>query len=522
VIDRVSPAGTPRRAVLRYALAAGVAAGTAGLPMASAERFPAADGHRLVRPKLARLGDSITQFAESARVSDTAQLHRRTRGAMTWVKTLFPAYNDDVWHHPEDARHRRFLRGSNNGVAGDHLTFLTPENPGTLRRWAEEVAPMRPDVVLLSVGTNDINSYLPASMIQDNLRRQIGEITDTGAIVIVTTIRPRGAVGRSAWATPDQASDVRYATRRRVNDWIRARHGGRVLVADVNVYLEDPRSRGGAGGDWLPEVAPADGVHPGPAAAWAEAQALLPILRTLIRADNVYGTDPTDPGNLLPNGAFAGTSGMVGWGAKGHCATGWSISRQSGDAWVEAYTVVEDGITKQVLEITPGYHDTTFVLRTEPALLPLTDVAVGDWLRFHLAQEVSAHAGWLAYSPRLLLAREDRSWSMIAGALETGPGERLPDVAWSGWPATHPVRRGPEDVAVSCSVLIKVAGGVPGRPVLRFSRAQLRRVPDPRRAWNAVTPDADRRSVIPPTVADQEDETNARLRDARRFLPYRE
>jgi len=307
-----------------------------------------------------------------------------------------------------------------------------------------------------------------------------------------------------------------------VNDWIRARHGGRVLVADVNVYLEDPRSRGGAGGDWLPEVAPADGVHPGPAAAWAEAQALLPILRTLIRADNVYGTDPTDPGNLLPNGAFAGTSGMVGWGAKGHCATGWSISRQSGDAWVEAYTVVEDGITKQVLEITPGYHDTTFVLRTEPALLPLTDVAVGDWLRFHLAQEVSAHAGWLAYSPRLLLAREDRSWSMIAGALETGPGERLPDVAWSGWPATHPVRRGPEDVAVSCSVLIKVAGGVPGRPVLRFSRAQLRRVPDPRRAWNAVTPDADRRSVIPPTVADQEDETNARLRDARRFLPYRE
>lgn len=515
MIDRVSPADTTRRALMRYALAAGVAAGTAGLPSASAARFPAADGRRLVRPKVARLGDSITQFAESARISGTAVLHRRTRGAMTWVKTLFPAYNDDTWHHPEDTRHRRFLRGSNNGVAGDHLTYLGPENPGTLRRWAEEVAPMRPDVVLLSVGTNDINSYLPATAIQRDLRRQIGEITGTGAIVIVTTIRPRGAVGRSAWAAPDQASDVRYATRRAVNDWIRSLQSGRVLVADVNAYLEDPRSRGGAGGDWLPEVAPPDGVHPGPPAAWAEAQALLPILRTLIRDDNVYGEDPAEAGNLLPNGAFVGTSGLVGWGARGHCATGWAISRQSGDAWVEAYTVVEDGVTKQVLEITPGYHDTTFVLRTEPRLLPLTDVEVGEWLRFHLAQEVSAHAGWLAYSPRLLLARQDRTWSMIAGALETASGERLPEVAWSGWPATHPVRRAPEDAAVACSVLIKVAGGVRGRPVLRFSRAQLRRVPDPRVAWHAVTPDTNRHGLVPPVSTEPDDPAPAERLEAR-------
>lgn len=483
-MDRVPPGGTTRRTLLRYAVATGLAA-LAGVPAASAARFPAADG-RLARPRVARLGDSITQFAEAARIDGTARLSRRARGAMTWVKTLFPAFNDDTWHHPWDTRHRRWMRGSNNGVAGDHLEFLTSENPGTLQRWAREVAPMRPDVVLLSVGTNDLNSFVPASAVRRNLRRQIAEITATGAIVIVTTVRPRGAVGRGAWAMPDQVNDARYAARREVNDWLRAQAGGRVLVADVNACLEDPRSRGGAGGDWLPHLAPADGVHPDAPAAWAEAQALLPILRTLVAADNVYGTDPAAPGNLLPNGGFDGESGLVGWGAEGHCATGWAVARRSGDARAHVYTTVEDGVRKQVVEITPGHHDSTFVLRTDPVLVPLTGVAEGAWLRFHLAQEVSAHAGWLSYNPRLLLARGDRTWSMLAGALETGPGERLPDAAWSGWPATHPVRRSPDDVAAACSVLITVAGGVSGAPVLRFSRAQLRQVPDPRPAWQAA------------------------------------
>lgn len=484
MLDRVPPAGPSRRVLLRSALVAGVAAGTAGIPAASAERFP--EG-RLSRPTVARLGDSITQFAEYARPAGPARLSRRARGAMTWVKTLFPAFNDDTWLHPGDLRQNRSMRGSNNGVAGDHLAYLTPENPGTLHRWEHEVAPMRPRVVLLSVGTNDINSFNPASAVRRDLRRQISAIRAAGAIPIVTTVRPRGAVGRGAWTMPDQESDPRYQVRRQINDWVRAQGGGRVLVADVNAYLEDPDSRGGAGGDWLPGLTPPDGVHPGPAAAWAEAHALLPILRTLIADANVYETDPLAPGNLLPNGAFiGGDSGLVGWGVEGYCATGWAIARRTGDARMRAHVTVENGVATQVLEILPGHHDTTFLLRTAPGLLPLADVEDGSWLRFHLHQEVSAHPGWLSYNPRLLLASADGVWTMLAGALETGAGERLPSAAWSGWPATHPVRKTPEDVAVSCSVQITVAGGVPGTPVLRLSRAQLRLVPDPRPAWHVA------------------------------------
>ncbi|HEY9524826.1 MAG TPA: hypothetical protein VIR33_16435, partial [Thermopolyspora sp.] len=231
---------------------------------------------------------------------------------------------------------------------------------------------------------------------------------------------------------------------------------------------------------------PPDGVHPGPRAAWAEAQTLLPILRWLIADHNVYGTDPLLPGNLLPNGAFAGRAGHIGRGLGGHCATGWAIFRTSGDAGLTAYKTIENGVAKQVLEITPGRWDTTFVLRTDPARVSLRRVDDLAWLRFHLHQEVSAYAGWKAYSPRLFLSGHgSRGWTMKAEALETTTGELLPMAGWKGWPATHPVRRSPGDALAWCSVLITVAGSVPGLPVLKFSRAQLRRISDPRVPWHA-------------------------------------
>jgi lysophospholipase L1-like esterase len=477
-----------RRGLLRYALAAGAAAGVVGLPAASMAR---GDAPRvpLTRPRVATLGDSIIQFAEYAAPGPPARLARRARGAMTWVKTLFPAFDDDTWHDPGDARHRRYMRGSNNGVAGDHTTYLGPDNPGTLRRWAEEVAPARPDLVLLSVGTNDINSFRPAGELEADLATHIDRIARDGRALVLTTIRPRWSGGEFGWRAPDARGDRRYAVRESVNDWIRSRAAPGLQIADVNERLEDPAARGGAGGDWLPDLLPPDGVHPGPRAAWAEALTLLPIMRWLVADGNVYGADHERPGNLLPNGGFAGRSGEVGPGVRGRCATGWSIVRTSGDARVTAYPTVEHGAGTQVLEITPGRHDSTFVLRTSPERLPLRGVGERAWLRFHLCQEVSAYAGWQAYGPRLFLSRRGgRGWTMKAGALETTPGELLPAAAWRGWPATHPVRRSPGDDLAWCSVLIKVAGGVPGLPVLRFSRAQLRRIPDPRVAWRATGP----------------------------------
>jgi lysophospholipase L1-like esterase len=445
-----------------------------------------------VRPRVARLGDSITQFADYAQIDRAAKISRRARGAMTWVKTLFPAFDDDTWLYPPDTRQRRYMRGSNNGFAGDHTGYLSPDDPGTLRRWTDEVAPMRPDLVVLSIGTNDINSYVPIAWLEDNLATHIDTIAADGRALVLTTIRPRSGAGGFGWGVPDRLGDRRFAVRRAANDWIRSRTAPGLTIADVNQHLEDPASRAGAGGDWLPGLAPADGVHPGARGAWAEAQTLLPILRRLIAPGNVYGGDARAHGNLLPNGAFTGRSGRVGRGLAGHCATGWAISRKSGDARLTAYQTVENGVGEQVLEITPGARDTTFVLRTDPARVSLAKLDDVSWLRFHLRQEVSAHAGWLEYTPQLFLSHGGAAWTVQASALEATPGDRLPEAAWTGWPATHPVRRSPGDLTAWCSVLITVAGGVPGLPVLRFSHAQLRQVPDPAIAWHVAGPTAKR------------------------------
>jgi GDSL-like Lipase/Acylhydrolase family len=464
---------TTRRTLLKAGLAAGAVL-TTGRPAAA----------QAGAPTLARLGDSIAQFAEFAQPSGPPKVNRRTRGAMTWVKTLYPAFNDDVWHYPADTRGGRNMRGSNHGLAGDHTEFLSTANPGTLLRWTEEVAPMAPAVTLLSVGTNNLNSSQPAAQVQADLTTHIDTILDAGGSLILTTIRPRAGTGAFGWDNPSYLTDPRYDRRRAVNDWIRAQPRPGLVIADVNTRLEDPASRGGAGGDWLPAVAPPDGVHPASRAAWAEALTLLPAVRRFVPEANVYGTNPAAPGNLLPGGAFTGTGGSLGPGITGQCATGWSFLRTAGDGTAVASKVSDAGGERQGLTIAPGAQATTFVFQTAPAGLPLAGVPAGTWLRFHLDQQVSAYPGWLSYNPRLFLRDAANTYTFQASALEPLTGDLLPDASWRGWPATHPVQTTAQDATAWCSVLVSVAGGVPGPTSITFGAAQLRAVPDPRTAWN--------------------------------------
>lgn len=468
-----------RRDLLKIA-AGGAAA--AAVPLGSGGAAAAADA-QATAPRVARLGDSITQFAEYAQVAAPYKLNRRVRGAMTWVKTLFPAFNDDVWHYPPDSRQGRHMLGSNHGLAGDHTEYLSDANPGTLRRWIDEVAPMDPDIVLLSVGTNNLNSRQPATQLEADLAEHVNTILAAGARLALTTVRPRSGVGPYPWNSPSYLTDTRYDERQAANQWVNDLSRTGLTIADVNPQLEDPTSRGGAGGDWLPAVAPPDGVHPGALAAWAEASALLPLFQALVPAANVYGTDPSTAGNLVPNGDFSGVGGGLGAGITGQCADGWSIIRTAGDATAVASKVVESGVEKQLLTITPGTVDTSFIVQTTPAGVSLGSVPDGSWLRFHLNQRVSTHPGWKAYNPRLSLRDSGSAYTFQASALEPRSGELMPRSAWSGWPATHPVQTTPADATAWCSVVVTVAPGATFDAILTLSRAQLRVIPDPRPAW---------------------------------------
>lgn len=81
----------------------------------------------------------------------------------------------------------------NRGVPGQTSTEA-------LRRWTTYGAPVRPDVVVLQIGINDLTavSLFPeetASLVvqcQNNIRQLVAQVTAGGATVILTTIFPAG------------------------------------------------------------------------------------------------------------------------------------------------------------------------------------------------------------------------------------------------------------------------------------------------------------------------------------------
>ncbi len=81
----------------------------------------------------------------------------------------------------------------NRGVPGQTSTEA-------LRRWTAYGAPVRPDVVVLQIGINDLTavSFFPeetASLVvqsQNNIRQLVSQMTAGGATVILTTVFPAG------------------------------------------------------------------------------------------------------------------------------------------------------------------------------------------------------------------------------------------------------------------------------------------------------------------------------------------
>lgn len=125
-------------------------------------------------------------------------------------------------------------------------------------RWAADVAPLAPRVVVVQAGINDLKAIplLPhrrAEIVADckaNLRDVVRRSADAGATVIVTTIFPPGAVTldrRPVWS-----ADVGRAVEE-VNADLRTMAGGRVVVLDAWRLLagDDGRLRDGYGRDTL-------------------------------------------------------------------------------------------------------------------------------------------------------------------------------------------------------------------------------------------------------------------------------
>jgi lysophospholipase L1-like esterase len=143
-----------------------------------------------------------------------------------------------------------------------------------LGRFEAHVAPLRPDVVVLQVGINDLKT-LPlfpqrrASIVADcqaNIQQIVSRARGLGATVILTTIFPAGEVPLAR--RPFWSDDIDRGIRA-VNDFIRSLEGEGVILLDGAAILAD-------GPDYH-----ADTLHLNAAGYRALNGALVPLLKNL-------------------------------------------------------------------------------------------------------------------------------------------------------------------------------------------------------------------------------------------------
>lgn len=440
--------------------------------------------------KVAFLGDSIIRRAHN--IPSPREMSSYARGELLWAKVYDQRYRIETWYDENDPYGRAVsgqpksgpgFNGANQGLDSDHAVaeFTVP---GTLARVGYTAA-RDPDVILLHIGTNDINSGTDATTLIARLEQNLAALRAAGKWTIISTINPRSAAGRWGWP----AGHNKWKHRLAVNAFIASlstREG--VMVFDPNQYLTDRAAASGEE-EWLPGFS-SDGVHPGARAAQPAGQELAKLLAAMIEPGSVIETDP-DRSNLLPNARLNGTSGSNGANVSGTVANNWNVVVANGNSAVKCSkeTAVEN-IEKQVLTITPA--DADGPIRWDTVAVTCGDIALrssalvpGDWIQFGAYLEVSAWNGWIAHCCQVT-QRQDRSiqWASYAGKPGDRAAEIMPTSGFSGWWYSDPVRivDGTDRIRPGFAI-VEVLKGVAGSGTIKISRPFIRKVNDPRPAW---------------------------------------
>jgi lysophospholipase L1-like esterase len=148
----------------------------------------------------------------------------------------------------------------NRGVNGERSDQIRA-------RFDRDVLSVRPAVVVLVAGVNDVYQGRPASHVIEQLRWMYDKARQSGIGVVAGTILPYDT------ATPDQ-----NARMQQINAWIRQQ-----AAADPALGFVDTRTAVGAPAnpDKLSESA--DHLHPSPAGYRAMAEAIRPVIERILR-----------------------------------------------------------------------------------------------------------------------------------------------------------------------------------------------------------------------------------------------
>ena len=130
-------------------------------------------------------------------------------------------------------------------------------------RFEEDVIALKPAVVVIIAGVNDVYQGRPAKHVKDQLAAMYKRAQKAGVTVIAGSIIPYNS------ATPDQ-----NARMHEINDWIRAQ-----AQADPRMLFVDTRAAVTAPGQPDTLISSPDGLHPDAAGYKRMADALEPAIR---------------------------------------------------------------------------------------------------------------------------------------------------------------------------------------------------------------------------------------------------
>lgn len=425
--------------------------------------------------KVVVLGTSLVQQSNAA---TSAKISNWSKGWVNWLKILGPEFRCSVWHDTADRWGRNFS-GANHGVSGQTTAEIISR--------IMPVLAMRPDIVILDCGTNEIGAnnvdtvYQAFAMICDTLRQ-------AGIQVVVLPILARAT---SAWAT-DSANNERKKAHA-VNQLKKA-----YAAANGCFYYDwnqDWVDYGNTNGEPRAGFSD-DGTHYNVRGAFSTGRGAAQFLSTILQPrqpsvvsqDDIYDPVHNVYGNVFPNANMLGTAGTLGTAASGVVPTSMRVERTVGAAVTVACSQESRGAglgNWLALTFTPGgTASERFLVRSATADVT-HNMPVGTWIEGAVDVSIpNAYDGWKSHQ----LYVKDQGSGVVAFGNEEYDMSGLqpqPDEAWSGRIPIEPFQlgEGVGALALRMRFEIELLGSVAGSPVIKLGSFVVRPTQNPRYLW---------------------------------------
>lgn len=291
---------------------------------------------------IALLGDSL-----SGNNSDLGKMY--TRGFLTFAQQM--------------SGHRLYSDHSLNfGVGGQTAAQIAAR--------VGDVIAKAPDICLIEMGGNDINSGTSAASLIASMQSTIEALVGAGIRVIVCTI----------YSIFGNVVPANLATLAQFNQWIldAADRYNLVEVLDAYSIMVNPAT------NLVRTNYTYDQTHPGTYGAWILGRALAqkieemiptPRYRPLTNLNNKWVVSTNVNGNILTNPGYTGTSGtIVGTGGSGTIPTGLELDMSSAKGVTAAVSVISGNDGFNTLEITLGGQATG----TDPRYTAASHITLGE------------------------------------------------------------------------------------------------------------------------------------------------